>query len=712
MGIENLAEEQNRLVRYKHALAFNLCILIYLMTNLVDIEIFIIVKFISGILALIFYPGLIIAEHAHKIASKYIKIGIAFLWGYLLQIMFVTLTYIIFEITHLTIYPQFAISLFTLLFYNTFFIIRREQPGIGISFTRIIEDHRLKQFIVIFSLGIIIRIIMNIITGDIILPDGALYWDFAKNAINTGNFFSTTINDSTTPDFLAQIQVTSIPHIFTSFGIIVTMALTNTSYIAAKLSVFIPSLFIAFPIYEIAKKLFDRSTARFAFILSMFYPILTYFSSLLHGPEMNATAVITLVFLILLDSRRPWDFVKSGVLLGIAEAFWFPLTYVFMIMIPVILLYNSKKAFFKNFKSIFISEIIIGIFILIMLVTSKNLYFAILSNIVAIFLIIMVKNHKANLITDTFLLSTTAIWSKIIQSIGPTIDISYNAIKVEIIKKTIIENTFNPIPDISINIANAFASLFYILIINAGLVISILGIIIIVYSKGQKVGKIFGFVIAVGLSAFTAYLARDPWMYSTAFMYDIGRYFIFLTIILMISSAKYLSIKIGKSKVQTIILISLITISVGFSYYSRINYIQQKDAVTNYGWTNLIPWVKNNTEINSKFFVVQEREFIFYTGRIGIGIIDRYLIDQRMMNISRLINATKIYRPNYIVLDTVFNLSFPLLRQLYNYTVPIGGTIALNETGIFNDLDHAEIKLKLIFMDNSTHLTKLYQIIY
>ncbi len=697
--------------QYRDFAIFNTSIIIYMILNVASFELLTSVKFIVGIIGLLLYPGFVITDQIHKDSSIYTKIGFSILWGYIFQIILISAEYLIFEISRIVIFPWLFMSVFTLIFFNLYWL-RNKTTEIKIEITSLFNNTRLKILLGFFVTGIILRILMNLIVGNIILPDGALYWDFSRNAVETGRFFSTTINDSTTPDFLSQVQVSSIAHIFTSFGIIIMMSLSNTSYLCAKMAVLIPSLFIAFPIYEIARKISDRRTAMFAFILSMIYPIFTYFSALLHGPEINAAAIITIIFLLVLEANKPIDFLKIGVLLGIAEGFWFPITYVFMSMIPIIWIIYNKMSLVQNLVKIFIAEFFVGTFVLLMLITSKNFYFALVANIFSMILIGFIIRKSQDFIINILLMSAVSIWSKIIQSIGPTADIIFNSIHVEIIKKTIIENTFNPVPNVTIRFLEAFISLFYIFVMNAGIIIFVLSMIIIAYYQKRNIGKIFSFIIFVGLLSFTAYLSRDPWMYSTAFIYDIGRYFIFLTVIVVISAAKYLSIKIRKRNVISIILVGLILISIGFAYYNRIGYVLQKDPVKNYGWNNMVPWVIENTEENQKFFVVQDREFTFYTNRVGVGIIDRYLVNQTMMNISRLINATKIYRPDYIVLDTVFNLSFPYLRELYNYNQTIGNKIGLNATGIFEDLTNAEIIFELVFVDNPSYLTKVYRIIY
>ncbi len=697
---------------YRDFAIFNISIIIYMILNATSFELLATVKFIAGIIGLLLYPGFVITNQIHKDSSIYTKIGFSILWGYIFQIILISAEYLIFEISRIVIFPWLFMSVFTLIFLNSYWITNKTAE-IKIEITELFSNTRLKILLIFFVIGIILRILMNLIVGNIILPDGALYWDFSRNAVETGRFFSTAINDSTTPDFLSQVQVSSIAHIFTSFGIIVMMSLSNTSYICAKMAVLIPSLFIAFPIYEIARKISDRRTAMFAFILSMIYPIFTYFSALLHGPEINATAIITIIFLLILEANKPIDFLKIGVLLGIAEGFWFPITYVFMGMIPIIWIIYKKMSFIQNLIKIFVAEFFVGIFIILMLITSKNFYFALATNALSMIILIGIIIRKPqNFVINILLMSAVSIWSKIIQSIGPTADIIFNSIHVEIIKKTIIENTFNPVPNVTARFLEAFISLFYIFIINAGIIIFVLGMIIIAYYQKHNIGKIFSLIIFVGLLSFTAYLSREPEMYSTAFIYDIGRYFIFLTVIIVISAAKYLSIKIRKRSIISIILVGLILISIGFSYYNRTGYVLQKDPVKNYGWSNMIPWVIENSEENQKFFVVQDREFTFYTNRVGVGIIDRYLVNQTMMNISRLINATKIYRPDYIVLDTVFNRSFPYLRELYNYNQTIGNKIGLNATGIFEDLTNAEIIFELVFVDNPSYITEIYKITY
>jgi 4-amino-4-deoxy-L-arabinose transferase-like glycosyltransferase len=132
--------------------------------------------------------------------------------------------------------------------------------------------------------------------------DGGLYCDLARAISSHGTFSSHIINDGTPDPYFNVEGFMSYP--LTVFSIVTFFISGNVSYETAKLTVFFAGILVVFLIYKLSNELFGKEIALIAGLLSAFLPILSFYSSILNGPEiLSALFSLASIYFFVLGVR-------------------------------------------------------------------------------------------------------------------------------------------------------------------------------------------------------------------------------------------------------------------------------------------------------------------------------------------------------------------------------------------------------------------------
>ena len=366
---------------------------------------------ISGIIALIFIPGLCLTLAIFKSSASINRFGFSLLFGLLIQSLNVLLLY---SIGSLFFYNQIDFKL-TLILLSFIFVIltslisfKRCYPHEGFSrwILSLKENwfsHDALFLYIIFIMSITVRLYYQQFC---IFPttDGCLYMDMARSLSSTGQFTSKII-DSNNPytyplGFNKHALVYFILALFFSIG--------GVSYFCAKLmAVFVGSL-IVFPVYALAKKFYGLKVAIIATIIISSHPLLILFSSNIHGPEILGSLFTITSFYFFIEGVTGHDrssSILSGLFAVLTLLAWYPDYYVLVyISFPVVafLFPVFSKSHFKR-KITYISLIFIASYIAVRLTAWVYEYWFVVIGIAFFYICLLLRNLNKQDISNIIL---------------------------------------------------------------------------------------------------------------------------------------------------------------------------------------------------------------------------------------------------------------------------------------------------------------------
>jgi hypothetical protein len=238
---------------------------------------YLLIRFPLGVICYILIPGFllssILVNHCHHDLT-----GFAFLFGFSLQALVIA-TFWTFNIE--TADLRLVIMLLTAIVV-LLMLLRSPKELLG----RSNWSYKSGAFLVLI-LAISVRLSYLFISGSSLGIDGGLYCDFARTIVTQGRFSSHILNDGFSDPFYNAEGFTPYP--LTVSSIAVLFLIGDVSYTSARLMVSIVGILLVFFVYEISQDLFGKKVALIAGLISAFSPLLSYYSSILNGPEILAS---------------------------------------------------------------------------------------------------------------------------------------------------------------------------------------------------------------------------------------------------------------------------------------------------------------------------------------------------------------------------------------------------------------------------------------
>ena len=217
--------------------------------------------------------------------------------------------------------------------------------------------------VIILALALVVRSYYFFSNASSLGIDGGLYCDSARSIASHGTFSSHIINDGTLDPYFNTEGFMSYP--LTVFSIATFFISGNVSYEVAKLTVFFAGILVVFLIYKLSKELFGTEIALIAGLLSAFLPILSFYSSILNGPEiLSALFSLASVYFFVLgvrgsDSKLRYMFL-SGLFAAMTYGAWGIQAFVLLIVSLMVIFAVFK---FKQVKLVIFTLAITSILI-------------------------------------------------------------------------------------------------------------------------------------------------------------------------------------------------------------------------------------------------------------------------------------------------------------------------------------------------------------
>jgi hypothetical protein len=547
--------------------------------------------------------------------------------------------------------------------------------------------------------------------------DGASYLDLARRVV-TNNVFSSNIIQTPNSWAAAQYSTGMIDHFFGYSAIAVFFALGDVSLQMAELMLLFAFCLALFPLYEISKKLFNRSVARIAVLLASISPILLNQIRLVGGPDVTSLLfTLTTMFLLLIFIEEKFPKLRlclvAGATLFIAWYAWLLNGYLLILCVPFLfLLYGSKfhKVSLRRGFLALMLLILCFFFDLLMIgqVTLRYIGLPLPLAFILASVLIYKWNLKFNLPNSYIVFLATSLCLIFFASYAPRLAsypfIQFDASNYHTAQAQVTANAAQTLGILSrafdlgrvVNVAYSYfcgsAYGWDGLLPSLG----ILTIFLIVASlarlnKLKETLLVFSFPILQMLlwilMSPSGVVLQPRYLLSAASFYLILTASTIELIISTVNSpaSEWLSktrVKISKrislssdvfGKICIGILILSILVAVSPPIYANMSeYVNSWYLEKEFNWNGAIAWIRSNTTSNDVMACVYADYFSWYTNRQTVFL---WPIDPNA-NMSTLISLIRDLKINYLIVDQAFAWQFNNLEDLYESPKPfLGSTI-------------------------------------
>jgi hypothetical protein len=684
-------------------------------------------SFAVGLICFVFVPGYFLATLLGK------RIGIdAIGYSFILGLAIPILSIALYGVLSYFIWIDFTI----LLLFTTIaavVLLRFSSRKLGITFSyALFKADMVKSLhnpaFYIFILAFITRFSFSSYNTSSILPDGSLYLDSARALASKSIFSSNVLSDES---FGILTSSGMIEHSFVNYVFAFFFSISSVSLKSAILgTVFIGSL-VVFPIFDLGRTFFGKSTGIIAAFLICFHPLYVYFSSILFGPEITGLLFLLVSFYLLAEGAKgksPLVLVTAGILLGISEEIWWYQFYIVILFVPLLIImfypFSEKKGvhtFRVGASRLAVSGCLVFLYVFVLKIYSLYfLYLPILIIEMVMLSLLMRSKLKyafltscfvAGLIVPTalsvirhyifpsqvFLVVKETMDSGIIQSIVGAFTLFFNG------------TLFHGVLDCSNYLLN-----YATIIVVALFLLAFLDI------KNIRGRLLFGCIILLDISlvslipppTYPLYLSSQGRYYllPIALMILVCSTFlakVFQSITVRISAAHLIQHSRGKKYLimLSILLVLAVILPVLFfapQYQTSVQAISEENPIQKYGWSDeMISWIQANTSRKDVLLTSRARELAWFTDRKTVSISCPPL-NLKDIQFEQLYELTSQFNATYIVSDIYFSWSYPKLQSLSNPTNgTLGVTVSCPDTASHGWA--SVLVYELVFLENSTH---------
>ncbi len=699
-------------------------------------------KLICGIFFYVFMIGYLLLDTIFESYSKHALL-LAVPMGLAIQNMFVVFLYNVvapyfiqkvnFGLCIVVFNTAFLISVFT--------IRRREKRQVNVNRAHLFSSAKQligEPIVLIFVVGLIVRIVYQTLNTTTIMPDGAMYADAAKQLVNQGQFTSSVLNDGSTNSY--QLQYGLVPYPFTWFSISLFFLLSAPTFAFAKLFTVLMGAVLVLLTYAISIRFFDRPIALAASAIVALNPLLIFYSAVLYGPEITSLFYYIFSLYFLIGAVRNHDFrhsVIAGLLASVAVFSWqWGMLLVYLTSFAILFALERK------FKAVFLC-VLFELLSFVILGFSVFLYPLLLSFAAGATYCIIRRfwtSEKRGIMVC--LLIFFAMIGLVAQL---ALDRSYMLpqLVIEISQQSGAANA--RVTSLLFPNANSFLSLLLLYLSNLAeystVALLICAALAFIFRSHLKETLFFGsFIIVFGVVG-TLILPSSVLINRS---YPTSRFFIapswfmsVLAAVFITNAARTLARRSKESKTpaksrnftrtndfkpsrREILAFAFIFLTVSFTYYYGYS-VSVQDGINNATFMNYassneaMKWLSSNTDPNSIILSIDPRTTAWFSGRMSAGLLIREgaswstdLQASDLIFLSREFDARYVFLPYY----TLGNTNSRLLRELYTDCPEILYLSAFDKStliGASSQFISAEA-LKRVFISGSEPLSVIYEI--
>ena len=666
---------------------FQIClILIYVISYLFEgLFLISILRFASGFLSILLFPGIIVAniilDDEHK------SLPISLIIGIVLQILLVQALYLC------TIAFGIQIPLFLWSSVNTMVVF-----SFCIIWTWHIDSHatlhsatRLdmnKPILIIVGLGFVLRIALWFIAEGSIAPDAALYADFARS-IMEGNFTSSVIGDisvNLVSDNIAYLSHHTFTYIFAISWLLAVPTVSGPTIIL----VIIGTLLI-YPTYKITKHFFGEQAATWVSLIVAIHPLFIFHSAVAYGPEIVSLLLVMVVGLLLLNGTEtsPKSLILAGILIGLIEAIWYSNFYLICMIalaIPIITVArgNSHQYLFLGFLVIALLAKIFYLYLLLFL----SLWILLLVSIVVI------HRLKPSLMLSKAIPFYLAILSCTLIFRLPN---QVRALITSSSKPGLGANPASYLVDIPglVDTTIRFLAFLAFYLTPTLIIVLLVSFVRGRYRKEVTAFTLFGLIASIGtVFAFSKISGSLQPLY----IFSDSRFFMFITILMIIASGAFFSNldilsanmsgsntsgkKLLKHNWKSICVLAILGISMVPGYLAMPWGMASIDIEERYAWDGLPTIINPIGNSDSRFIVDRAREFSWFTGRNSV-VLDLTDFHLGEINASReLLTLLRDSNASYILIDDYTIARWGVFEYLLRDPIAVGHSTILDHSAV------------------------------
>lgn len=592
---------------------FSFCFAISLFSDGIVLSTYI--RAFSGFIILLLIPGILLS--CFLVDPKQRNIAVSILIGLVVQVFLIQLLYWISLFSHIQI-PLFiwSVSCSWILCLLSSFYIKKSIPHISLN--SILYPSFNKKLILIFSIAVIARMMLWILSDGSIAPDAALYSDFSRSIIN-GQFNTLVINDSSVVWVFNDFAI--LPHQAFTYFFAISWLLIIPNVSGPSFILVIIGVLLIFPTFEIAKHFFGEFAAICVSTIIAIHPLFVFHSAVSYGPEIASLLLLMFAALFLLNgvNASKKSLIVSGVLIGLVDAVWYANFYIICfigIILPLANYVISQRDDFLFLVFLFLPLIArVFYFIFPLYMTLWIFLFG---------LIIVADKFRRNFhLGKVFhfylaILLTNLFWR------FPS--------QINTLISTINQSTSS---SLSIAIMNMLALMqtgiqfliFFLFHLTPGfIVILFFGLI---RGNNRYVAINLTFIGLIASLGTIVALSRINESLQIQYLYSDSRFFLFISMTLIIASGSFFSSKYFMSTItietnnqgitwigkhwKTILVLGVLSGSMIPGYFSIPSGLALIDIDERYGWTGLPMVVKSISGSNNRFLADRAREFSWYT---------------------------------------------------------------------------------------------------
>jgi len=702
---------------------------------------FLAIRLFVGVTSYILIPGFLLVKIIGIDGKFEETFGLSLLFGFSIQILLMTLFWsLLLEPIDLIMFP----------FLTTIFVFIMLLKCRGKMQLKLHIDSLPSSLFIILILAILVRLYYFLNNVSSMGIDAGLYCDMARTIISSGRYSSKIINDNLLDPFLNVKGLTSYP--VTVFSISIFFLIGDISYTSAKMVVFFAGILVVFLIYATTKELFGQKAAQVAGFISSISPTLSYYSSILHGPEILASlySLATIYFLILGIKRDSKAFyILTSIFTLMTYGAWGAQSYIILLVClnVVVLFWGYKSKRFCFFFAILSLVLFYALRVASALPIHVALTIALIITLIAVYNKSKDKKIQSSCI---YFLTTTLLYQLFLlrRHLIPNVQILASA-------KIVFEEPWNVLNVFTFNQRNALIDFTYVwrtifrfwnsfIVMSTPILFLISIFSLLSFSHLKKKLSLLSMIGAISLLysySLPEYVAWFGEVFSDRFLI---LSVCFLTIlsgsiteifekseqIIVTLSARHhgITLRFERDKISVICIMILVVISV---FPSHIAYLAKfnegySDALEWYG-APTISWLKSNVSSNAIILTGEPRRLAWMVDKIFVG--EKH--PSGTLGLSELLQLIESYNVSHVIVDT-FLIKYrnidSFIKSLYFIPLSIGAKIPLIETDRFlnilqelvscvNVSSYNEtfstyfLKLSFEYSDNQSRKVRIYEII-
>jgi len=583
--------------------------------------------------------------------------------------------------------------------------------------------------------------------------DGGLYCSFARTIVTEGRFYAKIIDTAEAMPTPYYHFKGFTPYPLTIFSIAFFMLIGDASYASAKVMTLFAGLLSVSLIYLFSKELFGLKAAVVAGLLAAVNPMLSYYSTILHGPEIISSLFsLGALYIFIKALRRNTADLTNRLKYAFLSGLFIGFTYEshqyteFIVLLPALILRSLIYRRNEGNELQNVLAIPFPFILLFLIVKYRGLPVVSLpiTLILISFTIIMIQRKKDyyNLVAVTSLIAALTIWFFGIRFyiIPELVQLSMAELKE---RPTQVLNPFSAYHGININleyIRETFNRIWYSLQYLSSFIVFLFAFASFMLPTNRKGKLCLALIPIIASIIYTLYFPPFVSWYKGYLDIFPDRLLIFpVSSIIILSSSIFEDIMniskkyIRKREASSVAILTLIIIMlflpavlglpIGASHIEYLNELTYYDPLRTLNWKRAIEWMSENTPRNATILVAEPRRLAWFTDRITVRMPD----DPEGITMEKLASLIKTFNVDYVFIDNflaTYRVISPDVKYLYNEELNEGETVSLSkdieqlveeivETGnksyILNTLG-----LKLVFSDydpETSKITRIYKVV-